>query len=139
LAREGDALVLPSEGGGLDGITSAIADVAAKVDKIPFEKIGQNASGALASMQKLADNIDANAEPALAELPGLAQQLSELAKNANGALGPNGYGASSEFQRTMERLMSQVNDAARSYRALADYLDRHPEALIRGRGAQAER
>jgi paraquat-inducible protein B len=39
----------------------------------------------------------------------------------------------------MERLMSQVNDAARSYRALADYLDRHPEALIRGRGAQAER
>jgi paraquat-inducible protein B len=29
--------------------------------------------------------------------------------------------------------MSQFNDAARSIRLLADFLDRHPEALIRGR------
>ncbi len=32
--------------------------------------------------------------------------------------------------------MSQLNDAARSIRLLADFLDRHPEALIRGRTAQ---
>jgi paraquat-inducible protein B len=30
-----------------------------------------------------------------------------------------------------------VNEAARSIRLLADYLDRHPEALIRGRASQA--
>jgi paraquat-inducible protein B len=31
--------------------------------------------------------------------------------------------------------MREVNDAARSFRVLADYLDRHPEALIRGRAS----
>ena len=29
--------------------------------------------------------------------------------------------------------MAQLNDGVRSIRLLADFLDRHPEALIRGR------
>jgi paraquat-inducible protein B len=33
----------------------------------------------------------------------------------------------------MPRLMEQLSDAARAVRELADYLDRHPEALLRGR------
>jgi paraquat-inducible protein B len=46
------------------------------------------------------------------------------------------YGGNSQFQRDLERLMAQLNDTARSIRLLADFLDRHPEALIRGRTAQ---
>jgi hypothetical protein len=34
--------------------------------------------------------------------------------------------------------MKQLNDAARSVRGLADYLDRHPEALLRGRREEKE-
>jgi paraquat-inducible protein B len=30
-------------------------------------------------------------------------------------------------------MMSQLTDTARSVRILADFLDRHPEALVRGR------
>jgi hypothetical protein len=33
-------------------------------------------------------------------------------------------------------MMREVNDTARSVRSLADYLDRHPEALLRGRSQQ---
>jgi paraquat-inducible protein B len=33
----------------------------------------------------------------------------------------------------LPRLMRELTEAARSVRGLADYLDRHPEALIRGR------
>ncbi|RYY14965.1 MAG: hypothetical protein EON55_07330 [Alphaproteobacteria bacterium] len=48
-----------------------------------------------------------------------------------------GYGKDSETQRELSRAMVQVGDTARSIRQLADFLDRHPEALIRGRaGAQ---
>jgi paraquat-inducible protein B len=46
------------------------------------------------------------------------------------------YGSNSQFQRDLERLMSQLNDTARSIRLLADFLDRHPESLIRGRTEQ---
>jgi paraquat-inducible protein B len=136
LPREGEAVVLPSQGGGIDGLTSSLSDIASKLDKVPFEEIGQNANAALASVQHLANQIDTNTAPALAQLPAIADQLSQAAKNANGVLGADGYGHDSEFQRNMDRMMLEVNDAARSFRVLADYLDRHPESLIRGRASQ---
>jgi paraquat-inducible protein B len=43
------------------------------------------------------------------------------------------YGDNSHFSRQLERLMGQLNDMAQSFRALADLLTSHPEALIRGR------
>ncbi|HEX3345660.1 MAG TPA: MlaD family protein, partial [Polyangiaceae bacterium] len=135
LPKEGDALVLPSQGGGIDTLTSSLADVATKLDRVPFEQIGDHANAVLASMQHLVAGIDTNAMPALQQLPGIADQLSLMAKNANGTLGASGYGPNSEFQHNMERLMREVNDAARSFRVLADYLDRHPESLLRGRAS----
>jgi paraquat-inducible protein B len=137
LPQEGAALVLPSDGGGIDGLTSSLADVAAKVDKIPFQQIGDHANAVLSNLQHLVNEIDTNATPALAQLPAIMDQMTQAAKSANGALGASGYGQNSEFQHNMERLMREVNDAARSFRVLADYLDRHPESLIRGRATQA--
>ncbi len=134
--KEGDAIVLPSQGGGMDSLTASLSDVAAKIDKIPFERIGQNANAALETVQHLAEQMDTNLTPTLAQLPSIAEQLSEAARKANGALGPQGYGQNSEFQRGVERLMDHLTDTARSVRVLADYLDRHPEAFIRGRAAQ---
>ena len=37
------------------------------------------------------------------------------------------------LEKQLTRLLLQFNDAARSIRALADLLNRHPEALVRGR------
>jgi paraquat-inducible protein B len=45
----------------------------------------------------------------------------------------SGYGDNTKFNRDMDRLMVQANDAIRAIRALADLLARHPEALIKGR------
>ena len=135
LPKEDDALVLPSQGAGIDSLTASLADVATKLDKVPFQRIGEHADAALGDLQHLIAEIDANAMPALARLPTIADQLSTAIRNANGTLGASGYGPSSEFQRDMERMMREVNEAARSFRVLADYLDRHPEALIRGRAS----
>jgi paraquat-inducible protein B len=137
LAREGDAVVLPSEGGGIDGLTASLADIANKVDKIPFAQLGENAIATLANVQRLVKAINDDATPALLELPGVLAQMSVLSQSANGALGASGYGQNSEFQHDVERMMREVNDAARSFRSLADYLDRHPESLLRGRDTQA--
>jgi paraquat-inducible protein B len=139
LPREGDAVVLPSQGVGIEAMTASLADVAAKVDKIPFEEIAHDASAAMKSVDRLATQIDTNTAPALAQLPAIAAQLTEAAQKMNGALGPNGYGQSSQFQRNADHVMSEVADTARSFRALADYLDRHPEALLRGRAPSTDR
>ena len=44
-----------------------------------------------------------------------------------------GYGADSAFGRQAARALQEVSDASRAIRQLADYLERHPEALIQGR------
>ena len=57
-------------------------------------------------------------------------------RRINATLGSfdQGYGQASGFKRDLTRLMSQVDDAVRSIRVLSDYLEQHPEALIRGKG-----
>ena len=94
-------------------------------------------NSALERIQHLATQIDVNATPALQQLPPILDGVSKAVANANGALGAGGYGKNSEFEHGMKRVMDQVGDAARSLRALADYLDRHPEALLRGRAVSA--
>ncbi|MGO4340031.1 hypothetical protein AB4037_34665, partial [Labrys sp. KB_33_2] len=56
-------------------------------------------------------------------------------KRINSTLGSfdQGYGSSSSFKRDLTRLMSQVDDAVRSIRVLTDYMQQHPESLIRGK------
>jgi paraquat-inducible protein B len=160
LGREGDALVMPSQSGGLDNITASLSDIMTKLDKIPFDAIGQNLSNALKSVdrtvsgpdvqnalrklsetltdvQHLVRHADQGLTPALQRLPQISAELQNTLHHADALLGENGYGGNSDFQRNLSRLLDQVNDAARSIRLLADFLDRHPEALIRGRTSEA--
>jgi paraquat-inducible protein B len=160
ITQEGGSLVLPSQGGGLDNITSSLSDIATKLDAIPFDEIGKNLNSALASLsqtiggpdvrnalqklsatltdvQHLVHNADKGMEPVLKKLPQMSADLQQALARANAALGEGGYGGNSDFQRSVSNLLDQVNDAARSIRLLVDFLDRHPEALIRGRTAQA--
>lgn len=160
--KEGDLIVLPSKSGGIDSITAALSDFTQKLDSIPLDKIGANLNELLASMnttlggqetketlrslaktmadaQDLVRRADAGLSPVLKRLPDIATELQEAATRANRVLGSvnNGYGQDSNFQRSLQRTLDQVNEAARSIRILADYLDRHPEALIRGRVSPA--
>ena len=157
--REEGAIVLPNQAGGLTGITSGLSDVIAKVNRLPLEQIANNLnatlesaqglvggpelrdslkalSATLAAARELVRNFDEGATPALKRLPGIAQSLQATVDRANKLVGSTdaGYGAGSQFNRDLQRLLSQVGDTARSVRLLADYLDQHPEALLRGRG-----
>ncbi len=158
--REGDLLVMPSQGGGFDTITTSLSDITAKLDRIPFDEIGRNLNAMLASLnrtvsgpdvnnalarlsetltdvQHLVRHTDQGLTPALQRLPKISADLQQAVARANTALGEGGYGGNSDFQRGVAHVLDQVSEAARSLRLLADFLDRHPEALIRGRTAQA--
>ena len=161
VGQEGSAMLLPSQSGGIDGITTSLADITAKLDRIPFEDIGQNLSNLLKSVnrtvsgpdlqnalrrlsdtlsdvQSLVRHTDRGLTPVLARLPQISQDLQHAVQHADALLGEGGYGGNSDFSRNMSRLLDQVNEAARSIRLLADFLDRHPEALIRGRTGEAK-
>lgn len=156
LEQEQGALVLPSEGQDLQDLTASLSQILNKVNSIPFEEIGSNASHALASLDRtvgspelqraiasldetlrevgdLAREAKNNLGPALARLPRISEKLEKAVDQAEAAFGQAGYGSDSKTQRSLERMMSQVGDAARSIRLLADYLNRHPESVVSGR------
>ena len=66
-----------------------------------------------------------------ANVAGLQDTIARAGRTVSSIEGS--YGRNSTIQRDLERAMDQFSDAARSIRVLADFLDRHPEALVRGR------
>ena len=165
ITMEGQAIVLPTMGGGLGNILTTASQIMDKVSAIPFAQIGNSANtllttlsstvggpevkqainaatGALVDLQGLVKRTDAGLTPLMRRLPEISNNLDQTLSRASQLVGSvnTGYGSNSQFSRDLERLMSQFNDAARSVRLLADFLDRHPEALVRGRTNQgAER
>lgn len=154
LSTEGDALVLPSESQSLDQVSQTLARVAAQVDQIPFAQIGKSVQGILASLEQsvsgpelrrslvsleatlseleqLAEKANHDLTPALARMPSIAQELEDLSKQANTALGD--YSGDASMRQNLTRTLTEIAAAARSLRLLADYLNRHPEALLTGR------
>jgi len=159
---DGDEFVIPSsESGGLDSITASAAQLLTKINRIDFEAIGaglagtakgldgiingpqlkhtlESLEGTMADARDFARKLDAGAGPAMAKLPDIANQLDSAITQIN-RLSTSlnaGYGGDSRFNRELDRLMPQLNEAVRSFRALADLLSRHPEALIQGRPSQ---
>ena len=148
LRQEGEDWVLPAVGGGIDNILTAVSDISSKLDRLPLEQIGANlnstlrsASGAMVSIQDLVKRTDASLTPALRRLPEITAALQDVVTRAGRTVGSfeTSYGQNSPFNRELERAMTQVGDTARSIRVLADYLDRHPEALVRGRAGLSDR
>lgn len=64
-----------------------------------------------------------------AQLRGIAKQIDATAEAARRTLGASPAAPSGNVQQTLNELAG----AARAIRSLANYLDRHPEALLRGR------
>jgi paraquat-inducible protein B len=161
VTMDGPDFVLPTtEGGGFAGLQASASALLDKVNTIPFKQIGDNLDGILRSTNNVASGpeikkaltdlsstisdvknlvaqLDSGMSPALQQLPGIASGLQKTMTSVNklSLSLENGYGNNTQFNRDLERLLVQVNDALRSIRSLADLLARHPEALIKGRPA----
>lgn len=159
LRKEGDLYIMPTRrAGGFDTIEQSATDLLNKFNQIDFAKISDSVAGltvglnkivngpqitkaltsldaTLTSVQELTRRLDSNLTPALKNLPEVTKQLQETLVKANRMLGSvtEGYGDNSKFLREIDMLLPQLTDAVRSIRVLSDLLQRHPEALIRGR------
>jgi paraquat-inducible protein B len=165
VAEQDGAFVFPTtESGGLSGLQASAGDLLRNVNAIPFASIGQSLdvmtknmsaltngpqlqetltglAGTLAEAQSAMKSLNSEMGPALKQLPEIANALQATLKQSNQLIRSlnTGYGGDTQFHRDLDRLMGQLNDAVRSFKALADLLTRHPEALVRGRtdtGAQ---
>jgi paraquat-inducible protein B len=151
----GADFVLPTTtGGGFAGLEQAANTLLSKVGTIPFDSIGKDLEGilkavngpelqdslkslaaTLASAETFTQNLDHGTASAFKQLPQMANQLQKAVTNTNRLMVSldSGYGDNTKFNRELDRLLVQLNDAVVSIRSLADLLARHPEALLKGR------
>jgi paraquat-inducible protein B len=86
--------------------------------------------------------LDNGVGPVAKQLPEMSAELQRTLKSTNKLLVSldGGYGQDTRFNRDMMRVLIEASDALRSIRSLANLLERHPEALIKGRaGAPIQR
>lgn len=85
-------------------------------------------TAAINSAQILIDDLDENVGPAIDNLAGTLEQAEAFLFAAR-----NQLDGESVLSVQLSETLIEVSDAARSIRVLADYLEQHPEALVRGK------
>jgi len=129
--------VVPST---VSDIEARLTNIVAKLDKLPLDAIGDDLRKALASLDqtlkdagKAVNRIDADVIPGLKttldDLQGTIGVVDRVLKNTDATL----VGKDAPAQQELRDALQEITRAARSLRVLADYLERHPESLIRGK------
>ncbi len=124
--------VFPTTSGALDEIQDSVGSIAKKLDKVPFDQISAHLVSAMATL----DDTLKSADQLLHEVNGnLAPQVSATLKEAEGAMknAKDVLSQDAPLQNDLSATLLQLSRAAKSVSALVDYLERHPESLLRGK------
>ena len=135
-----DPAELPVVPSTVSDIEAKLTGIVAKLDKLPLEAIGDDLRKALVSLDqtlkdasKAVNRIDTDVTPGLKttldDLQGTIGVVDRVLKNTDATL----VGKDAPAQQELRDALQEITRAARSLRVLADYLERHPESLIRGK------
>lgn len=102
-------------------------------------RLGQAADGIADSARRIgstADRVGALADPQAPLLQSVQRTVDDLAQAAAGLRSHTS--AEAPLMQDLDRTLQDLARAARSVRELADLLERHPDALLRGRPREAK-
>lgn len=136
----------------LDRTLSGIANLVDNLDR-QIQPLAERADSAIDKYEQLGEVLQEEVAPVLRELTEAGQAVSALAQRMETEVGPiagstrraleeaaqamnavsqlTAEGSSTRYE--LDQLLRTATHAARSIRSLADYLERHPEALLQGK------
>jgi paraquat-inducible protein B len=120
---------LPTIPGELQEIEANVGEIIKKLNQVPFKGISDDLQRTLTEL----DRTLVTARGTFDRANGLVESADGLVGNANTLIQPN-----SALGMQLGNTLQEVSNAARGLRILADYLERHPEALIRGKPGEAK-
>jgi len=149
IAYEEGLPVFPTVPTPMEEISTKFMRILEKIDAIPLDQIGQDLGATIKSTKQLVEapgiseaikNLNATlAETRLLvsdlrtkvtpEISAILEEARQSLDNAERMLS-----ADSPLHVRMNSALDEITGAARSLRLLLDYLERHPESLLRGKG-----
>ena len=142
---------LPTTPSTLEDLHATLVSLANKLERVPLEAMATDLSQTLKTVNALVQRLDSEIAPearaALAEgrqtLVEMRKTLSEATKTMSDA--SRSFANAEKSLAPDSALFGELQDAAREFartaqslRTLADYLERNPQALLRGKSADAQ-
>jgi paraquat-inducible protein B len=144
--------VFPTVPATFEAITANLNRFIKRLDEIPLEDIGRDLQQTLAGVERIVNSTELS--DSLNSLERILKDVKQISASANTETLPrinraidnldrtlielNGvFSADAPLRRDLRMALQDLAGASRALRELAEFLDRHPEALIRGKGSEA--
>jgi paraquat-inducible protein B len=121
-------LELPTVNGSFQELEASVGRLVKKVNDLPLEQIAADLHTDLKDLHETLSQLHTTV------LPSAVDSLSALHRTLDSA--DRTLDAESPLQRGLTDTLSESRRTLQAVRELADYLDRHPDALLRGRRPQ---
>jgi paraquat-inducible protein B len=117
-----------------------ITKIIDKIDKIPFDDIGKDTQKTIASLdktlkdaQKILGRIDTEIVPEVKTAMGNLKRAVAAAERVLVNTDKTLTGPDAPVTQELREALQELSRAARALKGFAEYMDSHPEALIRGK------
>lgn len=125
VVRENQYLVIPTVPATIDELTQGLTAIVDKVNKMPLVDIGNNLNKTLVQSEAAMRQFNE------VTLPGFNQTVAAADTTLDSIQGV--VSEQSPAYIELVRALRELSSAARSIRITADYLEQHPDALIKGK------
>jgi paraquat-inducible protein B len=124
--------VFPTVSNGLDEFQDSMGSIARKLNKVPFDQISYRLLSTMTSLEqtlKSTDQLMRHVDGSIApQVEATLTEAQAAMKNAKDLLAQD-----APLQSDLGATLLQLSRAAKSVTALVEYLERHPESLLRGK------
>jgi paraquat-inducible protein B len=121
--------VVPS---GLQDIQNKVNNILAKIEKMPIDAIGEDLRTLLARLDGLVKRAEGEILP---DVKKTLEDLQRVLKSTDATL----VGKDAQAQQDLREALQEISRAAKAISGLVDYLERNPDALIRGKTQEKSR
>lgn len=124
-AAEARPLEIPTAPGSVQALQQRLVNIVDKIDRLPIGEIGRHLDRDLVGLDGALREFRTDALPAgTAAFNSLHATLGTL---------DHALADDAPWRANIDKTLEEARSTLRSVRSLTDYLDRHPEALLRGR------
>ena len=125
--KTAEPVELPTVPGNFDRLQQQLGNIVDKLGSVQFGAIGSDLQGLLKSLTRLSNRLNSQVAPqATATLKAAQRSLGHV----DSLMAPD-----SALTGNLDQTLRELRAAAKSLRALADYLQAHPSSMLRGNPA----